>query len=72
MTPRRNGYNKRGIPLVERIAHDAPQFTNDDTPDKVMVGALKPTVVAFIDIIRALDAVPTDALAGVVRRKPEG
>ncbi len=60
-----NQYNQRGIPLIERIAHNAPQFSNDDTPDKVMVEVLVPTVAAFIDIIRRLDTVAVEEICSV-------
>ena len=53
-----NADNDRGIPLIERIAHNAPQFTRDDTPDTVMIDALGPTVAAFSDIIRKHDSMP--------------
>jgi hypothetical protein len=61
-----NEYSKRGIPLIERIAHNAPQFTSDDTLDRVMVPVLRPTVSAFVDIIRSLDSMSADTLAGIV------
>jgi hypothetical protein len=49
------GYAAAGIPTVARIAENAPQFTNDDTPNTVQVDALKPTAAAFVDIIQAQD-----------------
>lgn len=55
-------YARAGIPTVERIAQNAPQFTNDDTPETVMVEHLGRTTAAFIDIIRQIDATPADAL----------
>jgi hypothetical protein len=48
-------YSKKGIPSISRISHNAPQFSNEDTPDKVMSDALEPTVAAFADIINAID-----------------
>ena len=60
-----NLYNIRGVPLIERIAHNAPQFTNEDTPDKVMIDKLRPTAAAFVDIIRRLDTVPSNDLAAI-------
>ncbi len=66
VTPRTWGeggvYAGRGIPTIERIAINAPQFSNDDTPDKVMVDKLQPTAAAFVDIIRKIDATPRDLL----------
>ena len=65
-TPRTFGeggvYAGRGIPTIERIAISAPQFSNDDTPDKVMVDKLQPTAAAFVDIIRNIDATPRELL----------
>lgn len=65
-TPRTFGeggvYATRGIPTIERIAISAPQFSNDDTPDKVMVDKLQPTAAAFVDIIRKMDATPRELL----------
>jgi hypothetical protein len=49
------GYARDGIPTVARIAENAPQFTNDDTPNTVQVDALKPTAAAFVDIIKYQD-----------------
>jgi hypothetical protein len=57
-------YAGAGIPTIERIAENAPQFSNDDTPNMVMVDALRPTTAAFVDIIKAIDGVPTDQLLG--------
>ncbi|HID86142.1 MAG TPA: hypothetical protein EYP55_02045 [Anaerolineae bacterium] len=66
VTPRLFGeggkYARSGIPTIERISHNAPQFTNDDTPDTVMVEVLRPTVEAFIDIINRIDATPAGLL----------
>lgn len=59
ITPYQRGegtfYSKKGIPTIARIAHNAPQFSNEDTPDKVMADALEPTVSAFVDIVNAID-----------------
>jgi len=66
VTPRFFGeggrYARSGIPTIERISHNAPQFTNDDTPATVMVEALAPTVAAFIDVINKLSTAPTGML----------
>jgi aminopeptidase YwaD len=56
------GYARDGIPTVARIAENAPQFTNDDTPNTVQVDALKPTVAAFVDIINYVDGIPAGDL----------
>jgi hypothetical protein len=47
-----------GIPIVHLIAHNAPQFTNMDTPDTVQKDALVPTVKALRDIIDDIDETP--------------
>ncbi len=57
-----SAYNIEGIPLIERIAHNAPQFTKDDTPATVMTDALRPTAAAFIDIIERMDEMPAELL----------
>ena len=44
-----------GVPFVGHIAENAPQFTSADTPDTVLVGTLRPTTAAFIDMIKAVD-----------------
>lgn len=51
-----------GVPTIERIAENAPQFTNDDTPNTVMVSALRPTTAAFVDIIKQVDLLPIGML----------
>ncbi len=47
-----------GIPIVHLIAHNAPQFTNMDTPDTVQKDALVPTVKALRDIVEKIDDTP--------------
>ncbi|MFX1327228.1 MAG: hypothetical protein ACFE91_03665 [Promethearchaeota archaeon] len=51
-----------GIPVVHLIAHNAPQFTNEDKPNTVMVSALKPTVGALSSVIDNIDETPADWL----------
>ena len=51
-----------GVPTIERIAENAAQFTNDDTPNTVMVSALRPTTAAFVDIIKQIDLLPIEVL----------
>ncbi|MFX0034805.1 MAG: hypothetical protein ACFE9I_04085 [Candidatus Hermodarchaeota archaeon] len=51
-----------GIPTVHLIAHNAPQFTNMDTPETVAKDALVPTVKALRDIINQIDETPTPLL----------
>ena len=53
-------YTGFDIPLIERIAHNAPQFTRDDTPDKVMTELLRPTTAAFVDIIKKIEVTAVD------------
>jgi len=48
-------YWDSGLPMIERIAHNAPQFTQDDTPEYVMEELLRPTVAAFVDIVHKLE-----------------
>jgi hypothetical protein len=45
-----------GVPTVGHISHNAPQFSNEDTPDTVMVDALRPTAAAFAEMIQTIDA----------------
>ncbi len=44
------------VPVVGHISENAPQFTSADTPETVMVDALRPTTAAFVDMIRTVDA----------------
>ncbi|MHA2288256.1 MAG: hypothetical protein ACXABG_05675 [Promethearchaeota archaeon] len=53
-----------GIPVVHLIAHNAPQFTNEDKPNTVMVSALKPTASALGYVIDSIDDTPADWLIG--------
>lgn len=53
-----------GIPVVHLIGHNAPQFTNEDKPNTVMVSALKPTVGALAHVIDNIDDTPADWLIG--------
>jgi len=53
-----------GIPVVHLIAHNAPQFTNEDTPNTVMVSALRPTAAALAHMIDNIDDTPADWLIG--------
>ena len=51
-----------GIPVVHLIAHNAPQFTNFDTPETVQKDALVPTTKALRDIINQIDKTPAPLL----------
>jgi pimeloyl-ACP methyl ester carboxylesterase len=51
-----------GIPTVHLIAHNAPQFTNMDTPETVAKDALVPTTKALRDIINRIDVTPAPLL----------
>ena len=51
-----------GIPVVHLIAHNAPQFTNEDKPNTVMVEALKPTVAGLAYVIDEIDDTPAEWL----------
>ena len=51
-----------GIPVVHLIAHNAPQFTNEDKPNTVKVDALKPTTAALALVIDNIDETPADWL----------
>jgi hypothetical protein len=53
-----------GIPVVHLIAHNAPQFTNEDKPNTVMVSALKPTTAALALVIDNIDDTPAEWLIG--------
>jgi hypothetical protein len=43
------------VPTIGHISENAPQFTSADTPNTVMVDALRPTTAVFIDIINAAE-----------------
>ncbi len=49
-------WNAASVPVVGHISENAPQFTSADTPETVMVDALRPTTAAFVDMIQAVDA----------------
>lgn len=49
-------WNQLGVPTIGHISHNAPQFSRDDTPDTVMLEALRPTAGAFAEMIQAIDA----------------
>jgi hypothetical protein len=49
-------WNTLGIPTVGHITHNAPQFSQGDTPETVMFDALRPTAAAFAEMIQAVDA----------------
>jgi hypothetical protein len=49
-------WNALGIPTIGHISQNAPQFSNDDTPETVMYDALRPTAGAFAEMIQAVDA----------------
>ncbi|MFX1497074.1 MAG: serine aminopeptidase domain-containing protein [Promethearchaeota archaeon] len=51
-----------GIPTINFISHNAPQFTQYDTPETVAKDALVPTTKMFIDIINDLDVTPSSLL----------
>ncbi len=49
-------WNEAGVTVVGHISENATQFTSADTPETVMVDALRPTTAAFVDMIQAVDA----------------
>ena len=51
-------YQYEGIPVINHISENHPQFTYADTPQTVMISALRPTAAAFIDIIKNQDVTP--------------
>jgi len=51
-----------GIPVVHLISQNAPQFTNEDKPNTVMVDALKPTVAGLGLVIDNIDDIPAEWL----------
>ena len=53
-----------GIPVVHLIAQNAPQFTNEDKPNTVMVDALKPTAAGLAHVIDKIDDTPAEWLIG--------
>ncbi|MHA2290090.1 MAG: M28 family peptidase [Promethearchaeota archaeon] len=53
-----------GIPTLNLMAHNAPQFTNEDKPNTVMVKALRPTTAALAFVIDKIDDTPADWLIG--------
>lgn len=44
-----------GVPFIGHISENAPQFTNDDKPNTVLIETLRPTTTAFIDMIKFID-----------------
>ncbi|MFX1435367.1 MAG: hypothetical protein ACFFB1_16480, partial [Promethearchaeota archaeon] len=51
-------FHALGIPTINYISHNPPQFTKYDTPDTVAKEELVPTTKMFIDIIKDLDVTP--------------
>lgn len=49
-------WNALGVPTVGHISQNAPQFSNDDTPETVMMDTLRPTTAAFAEMIQTIDA----------------
>lgn len=60
-------YAREWIPTVNLISHNPWQFTNNDTPDTVMKEALRPTVKAFIDVLRKEDTADRAVLGPVFK-----
>ncbi|MBY8986541.1 MAG: M28 family peptidase [Candidatus Lokiarchaeota archaeon] len=58
-------FHELGVPTINYISHNAPQFTQYDTLDTVAKDALVPTTEMFIDIINDLDKTPTALLKWV-------
>ena len=54
-----------GIPTINFISHNAPQFTQYDTPSTVAKEELVPTTKMFIDIINDIDKTPAALLKWV-------
>ena len=54
-----------GIPTINYISHNAPQFTQYDTPSTVAKEELVPTTKMFVDIINDLDETPAALLKWV-------
>jgi len=54
-----------GIPTINFISHNSPQFTKYDTPDTVAKEELVPTTKMFIDIINKLDKTAPELLKWV-------
>jgi hypothetical protein len=46
-----------GVPTVGHISQNAQQFSSDDTPETVMVDALRPTAAAFAEMIQNIDMI---------------
>ncbi|MFX0012145.1 MAG: serine aminopeptidase domain-containing protein, partial [Candidatus Hermodarchaeota archaeon] len=55
-------YHALGIPTINYISHNAPQFTQYDTLETVAKEELVPTTKMFIDIINDLDITPSALL----------
>ncbi|MFX1360594.1 MAG: hypothetical protein ACFE8T_09665 [Promethearchaeota archaeon] len=58
-------FHALGIPTINYISHNPPQFTKYDTPDTVAKEELVPTTKMFIDIIKDLDVTPAALLKWV-------
>ncbi|MFX1310821.1 MAG: hypothetical protein ACFE8C_14070, partial [Promethearchaeota archaeon] len=58
-------YHALGIPTINFISHNSPQFTQYDTLDTVAKDALVPTTKMFIDIINDIDTTPPALLKWV-------
>ncbi|MFW9784584.1 MAG: M28 family peptidase, partial [Candidatus Heimdallarchaeota archaeon] len=55
-------FHELGIPTINFISHNSPQFTQYDTLDTVAKDALVPTTKMFIDIINDIDTTPASLL----------
>jgi len=55
-------YANLGIPTVNYISHNPPQFTYADTPDTVAKEEFVPTTMMFIDMIKDIDVTPSALL----------
>lgn len=58
-------FHALGIPTINYISHNAPQFTQYDTLETVAKEELVPTTKMFIDIINDLDVTPAALLKWV-------
>ncbi len=58
-------FHALGVPTINYISHNAPQFTQYDTLDTVAKEELVPTTKMFIDIINDVDVTPAALLKWV-------
>jgi pimeloyl-ACP methyl ester carboxylesterase len=58
-------FHALGVPTINYISHNAPQFTQYDTLETVAKDQLVPTTKMFIDIINDIDVTPASLLKWV-------